>query len=152
MTDLWTAAIRIDIEQAAVLGGQKFARRQKLLLGQQSRHQPRQSAAALVEFHRRRSPRREGAGRLAAGKSERLGHGLGVEPAKPAYRRGGAEWTQHSWAMPALGPERGIIEADPNPRRHLASGGDGDQQVSARQAVAFGDRQRRRDHFRRYVR
>ena len=104
-----------------------------------------------MELHRRRSPRREGAGRLAAGETERLGHGLGVEPAKPADRRGGAERTQHARAVPALGAERGIIEPEPDPRRHLASGGDGDQQVAARQAVAFGDRQSGRDHFRRHM-
>ena len=128
------AAIGIDVVEAAVLGGQEFARRQKLLLGQQRRHQPGERAAALVELHRRRSPRREGAGRLAAGEAERLGHGLGVEPAKPADRRGGAERTQHARAVPALGPERGIIETDADPRRHLASGGDGDHQVAARQS------------------
>jgi hypothetical protein len=33
-------AIRIGIEKTAVLGGQKFARRQEFLLGQESRHQP----------------------------------------------------------------------------------------------------------------
>src|SRR5207342_3945929 len=58
------AAIRICIVEATVLGGQEFARRQKLLLGQQRRQQPGERAAALVELHRRRSPRREGAGRL----------------------------------------------------------------------------------------
>src|SRR5262249_52055987 len=84
-----------NFEQAAVLGGQKFARRQKVLLGQQRCHQPGERAAALVELHRRRSPRCEGAGGLAAGEAERPGHGLGVEPAKPPYRRGGAEGTQH---------------------------------------------------------
>jgi hypothetical protein len=129
---LGAAAVRIDVVEAAVLGGQKFARRQKLLLSQQSRYQPRESTAALVELHRRRSPRCEGAGRLAAGEAERLGHGLGVEPAQPADRRSGAERTEHARAVPALRPERGVIEADPDPRRHLASGGDGGHQLAAR--------------------
>ena len=101
---LGLAAVRIGVEQAAIFRGQKFARGQELLLRQQRRHQARERAAALMEFHRRCAPRREGAGRLAAGKAERLGHGLGVEPAQPADRRGSAERTENARPVPALGP------------------------------------------------
>jgi len=72
-------------------------------------------------------------------------------PAKPADRRGGAEGAQHAGTVPALGAERGIIEADPDPRRRLASGGDGHEEVAARQGVALGDRQGGRHHFRRHM-
>jgi hypothetical protein len=148
---LGTATIRISIEKAAVLGGQEFARRQKFLLGQQRRHQSGERAAALVEFHRRRSPRREGAGRLAAGETERLGHGFGVELPEPPDRGGGPERSQHARAVPTLGPHRRVVDPDAHSRRHLASGGDGDQQVAARGAIAFGDRQGGRDHLRRHM-
>ena len=148
---LGTASVRIGIEQAAVLGGEKFASRQKVLLGQQTCHQSREGAAALVEFHRRRSPRREGAGRLAAGKAERFRHGVGVKPAQPADRCRGAKRPQHARAVPTFGAEGRVIDSKPDARRHLESGRERDHEVSARGTVAFGDGQSGRDHLRRHV-
>ena len=149
---LRAAAIRVDIVKPAVARSEKFARGEKLLLGEQRRQQARERAAALVELHRRRSPRGEGARRLAAGKSERLSHGFGVEPAQAPYRRGGAEWAEHAGAVPAVAAEGRVIEADPNPRRDFASGGGRDNEVAPRQAIALGDCQGGRHHFRRHMR
>jgi hypothetical protein len=84
-----------------------------------------------VEFHRRRSPRREGAGRLTTGEAERLGHGLGVELAQPPNRGGGTEWPKDAWTVPAFGSEGGIIDPNANARRYLASGGESDQKIAA---------------------
>ena len=140
--------LAVGVVEAAVLGGEKFAGREKLLLGEQRRHQARQRAAALMEFHRRRAPRRECAGRLAAGEAERLRHGLGVEAAQPADRGGGAERAEHARAVPAAGAERRIIGADADPRRHLEARRQRDQEIAAGRAVALGDRQRRRHHLR----
>jgi len=53
--------------------------------------------------------------------------------------------------VPAAGTERRIVEPDPDPRRHLASGGDRHQEVAAGKPIALRDRQGRRDHFRRDV-
>src|SRR5262249_12156584 len=131
--------------------GRKLPLPPQVFSAYQRRDQARNAAAALVDLPRRRSPRCEGAGGLAAGEAERPGHGFGVEPAKSADRRSGTERTQHAGAVPTLGAERGIIEADPDPRRHLASGGDGDEEVAARQPVALGNRQGGRHHFRRHM-
>ena len=144
-------AVGIGVEQAAVLGGEEFARRHELLLREQRRHQAGKRAAALVEFHRRRAPGREGAGGLAAREPEGARHGVGVEAAQPAHRRGGAERPEHARPVPAALPEFRIVEPVADPRRDLAAGGDGDEQVAAGIAVLVGDRQRRRDHLRRDV-
>jgi hypothetical protein len=85
-----------------------------------------------MEFHRRGSPRRKGAGRLAAGQTECLRRRIGIEPAQPADRRGGAERPKHARAMPTFSAEGAVIETDSDPRRHLASGRDGHEEVAAR--------------------
>ena len=69
---LGLAAVGVAVEEAAVLGGEEFLGGEELLLGEQRRHQARQRAAALMEFHRRRAPGGERAGRLASGEAERL--------------------------------------------------------------------------------
>ena len=105
-----------------------------------------------MEFHRRRRPRREGAGGLAAGEAERLRHGVAVEGAQAADRRGGAERAERARPMPALGAEHRIVGADADPRHHLHAGDQRDHELAAGRAVALGDRQRRRHHLGRHVR
>ena len=90
---LGAPTIGIDVEKPPVPCGQKLARGEKLLLGQQRRHQAREGAAALVKLHRRCPPRCKGPGGLAPREPESLGHGLGVEAAKAANRGGCAERT-----------------------------------------------------------
>ncbi len=53
--------------------------------------------------------------------------------------------------MPAAGAEFRIIETQPNPRRHLATGGKCGEEIAAGVAVAFRDGKRRRHHFGRDV-
>ena len=125
--ELGLAAIRIAVVEAAVLGGEEFARRQKILLGQQRRHQARKRAAALVEFHRRGAPGREGAGRLAAGETEGFRHGVGIEATQRADRRRRPKWTQDPRPVPAARAHRRIIRPDADPRRHLEAGRERDQ-------------------------
>ena len=146
------AAVDVGVVEAAVLGGEEFARRDELLLRQQRRHQPRQRAAALMEFHRRRAPGGEGAGGLAAGEPERPRHGVGIEFEQRADRRRGAERTDDAGPVPAARAEFRIIETEADPRRHLAAGRDGDQQSAAGESVALGDGERRRHDFGRDVR
>src|SRR5262249_43904209 len=59
------AAVRIGVEEAAVLGGEELARRDELLLGEQRGDEAGERAAALMELDRGRAPGRVGAGRLA---------------------------------------------------------------------------------------
>ena len=149
---LGAPAVRVAVVEAAVARGEKLAGGDEFLLGQHRRHQARQRAAALMEFDRRRSPRRKGAGSLAAGKPERPRHGLAVEAAQPADRGRGAERAEHAGPVPATSTKGRIVDADADPGRHLGAGNHGDQQVAAAEPIAFGDRQRRGHHFRRDMR
>ena len=103
----------VDVEQTAILRGQKFARGEKILLRQQRRHQTGERAAALVKFHRRCSPCCKGAGGLAAGETECLGHGLGIERRSRPTAAAAPNGPRYPRAVPALGPERRIITPSP---------------------------------------
>ena len=118
----------------------------------QRRHQARQRAAALVEFHRRRAPGGERAGGLAAGEPKGARHGVGVEFQQRPDRCRRAERTENAGAVPAPRAEFWIIGADTDPRRHLASRGDRGEQRAAAQSVAFGNGERRRHDLGRHVR
>ena len=150
--ELRLSAVGIGVVEAAVLGGEEFLGREEFLLGEQRRHQARQRAAALMEFHRRRAPGGEGAGGLAAGEAERLRHGVAVEAAQAADRRRGAERAERARPMPALGAEHRIVGADADPRHHLHAGDQRDQEIAAGRAVALGDGERRRHHLGRDMR
>jgi hypothetical protein len=146
------AAVHIGVVEAAVLGGEELARGKEFLLRQQRRHQARQRAAALVEFHRRRAPCGERAGGLAAGEPKGARHGVGVEFQQRPDRRRRTERTKNAGAVPTAGAEFWIIGADTDPRRHLASRGDRGEQRAPAQSVALGNGQRRRHDLRRDVR
>ena len=138
------AAVHIGVVEAAVLGGEELARGDEFLLRQQRRHQSRQGAAALVEFHRRRAPCGKGAGGLAAGEAKGARHGVGIEFEQRPDRRRRAERTEDAGAVPAASAEFRIIGADADPRRHLASRRDRGEQRAAAQPVALGNGERRR--------
>jgi hypothetical protein len=71
-----------------------------------------------------------------------------VSRSKPRSRpTAAAERTEDAGPVPAAGTERGVIEADADPCRHLTSGGNGDKKIAAGTPVALGNRQRRRDHL-----
>ena len=145
------AAVHIGVVEAAVLGGEELARGDEFLLRQQRGHQAGQRAAALVEFHRRRAPGGKSAGRWL--------------PARPNARAMVSASNPSSEPTAAAAPNgpmtpgpasrgRGTPDnpADADPRRHLASGRNRDQQIAARETVALRDGQRRRHDFRRHMR
>src|ERR1700761_1231865 len=103
-----------------------------------------------MEFHRRRAPGGERAGRLAAGKSEGAGHAVGIESEQRSDGSRRAKWTDHTRAMPATRAEFWIIEAKAAPRRHLAASRKGGEQRAAGQVVALGNGEYRRNHFGRH--
>ena len=149
---LGLAAVRVGVVEPAVLRGEEFAGGHELLLREQRRHQPRQRAAALVELDRRRAPRGERAGRLAARETESARHRVGIESEQASHGRRRAEGADDAGTVPAAGARRGEIPAEPDARRRLAAGGERDQQVAPGKPVALGDRQRGRHDFRRDVR
>src|SRR3954466_6872477 len=105
------AAVGIGVEKAAILVREDLGRGGKALVREQPGEEAGERAARLVELDGRRTPLGESAGRLAAGKPERMALALGVEAKQLADRGRAAERADHARRMPAARAERGVLGA-----------------------------------------
>src|ERR1700730_2011520 len=100
-----------------------------------------------MELHRRRSPGRERAGRLAARQPESVELPVHVESQQRPDSGRSTKWAEHSGRVPTAGAEGRVVDAYADPSRDFESKRDRFEKLAARSVLLLGNSQGRWNHF-----